>query len=212
MKIQWRVFLMIITLLGSAVATATPRPNGAGLASAINSRNAADVNSILSQLNISGVNGDSLISAVGRTISASQVERLITLAAPENAADAQKLKASETIFQSAILMNQSSSLASTGSGMLARTQGSQSADATLVQDGFNAIITLAVSSMDGSRGNESVDINGLTQIAAEFGRHAGNPTMLRETIRPIINANLVSQGKQPLPAEADPIAEIKNCR
>lgn len=212
MKTFRRLFIITITLLSTAVATATPRPDGHGLAAAIHSRNAADVSTILSQLNITNVNADGLISAVGRTIDATHVERLINLSTSQNATDTQKVQTAEALFRSAVQLNQSSNVGSSGSGMLARTQGTQSADAVLVQEGFNALLALAISSMDGSRGNEAVDLSGLTQVANEFGRNAGNPVLLREAIRPIINANLVSQGKRPLPADADPIAEIKNCR
>jgi len=208
MKKQIQLFLMIATLIGASIASAGPRPDGQGLATAVRTKNAADVNTILSTLKISGVDGTRLIDAIGKTISAQHGEKMIDLAATKKS-DATVVSTCQAFFTAAIQMNQSSS-SSTGSGMMSR--GKNSADATLTQDSFDNMVSMAISSMDGTRGNQSINLAGLSQIAAEYGRNAGNPVVLDATIRPMIDANLASQGKEPLPADANPREEIKGCK
>ena len=209
MKKQFQIILMVAALLGATLpAAANVRPNGQGLATAIRTKKAADVNQILSTLKITGVDGQGLINAVGKTITADRATRIIDLIAKNNASDAKKVAACKAIFAAAIQLNQSSALTTAGSGMLSRSTGG---DAELVQASFDKVVTLAISSMDGSAGNQGPDLGGLTQAANAFATNANNIVTLRESLRAIINTNLKSQGKSELPPETDPLNEIKNC-
>jgi cobalamin biosynthesis protein CobT len=209
MKKQLQMILMVAALLGATLpAAANVRPNGAGLAKALRAKKAADVNQILSTLKISGVDGQGLIDAVGKTISADKASRIIDLIAKNNSSDAKKVAASAAIFDAAIKLNQSSSLSTANSGMLSGSTGS---DADRIKASFDKVVTLAISSMDGSAGNDGPDLGGLTQAAKAFAANANNIVTLRESLRAIINTSLKSQGLKELTPETDPLDQITNC-
>lgn len=196
MKNQLRIFLVIFTIIISQTINAAVRPNGAGIASALKAKNVADVNSVLTALNLSDVNAEGLMSAANKTISTAHIQKLIDLAVA-NKADTKKMNACKAILNSAIQLNKAPS------GMLAKSS-SKDADASLIQGGFNNVVALSISSMDGTRGAETIDFDALTQAVVEFGRNAGDATALRLALSAIL------KGK--IPAEADPLAELKNCK